>query len=61
MLLSPVCLPSSKSELYEDVKAIATGWGATAAGHPLSDVLREVVLKVTTARGVLVYKRRRES
>lgn len=44
----PICLPSTRTELYEREKAIATGWGRTQLLSDNSNVLREVKLRVIT-------------
>jgi len=44
--IRPICLPTSASNMYTGDTATVTGWGMTAEGGKISDVLREVDLEV---------------
>jgi len=42
--ISTACLPSSASNNYDNVEAIASGWGTLSSGGSLASTLREVSL-----------------
>merc|ERR1719431_1220598 len=42
--IATACLPSSASNNYDNVEAIASGWGTLSSGGSLSSTLREVSL-----------------
>ena len=46
--IRPICLPTDPSEMFADVEAIVTGWGATSSGGSLSSTLLEVTVKTMT-------------
>ncbi|CAL4121659.1 unnamed protein product, partial [Meganyctiphanes norvegica] len=47
--ISPACLPEATPEnLYEDVDAIVSGWGALSSGGRQPNALQEVVVRTQT-------------
>ncbi|KAL7289317.1 hypothetical protein TKK_0017247 [Trichogramma kaykai] len=59
--IRPICLPKKTDELYDGIKALASGWGTVREDGPLSCILQYVdlpVMSLTECRNLTRYSPR---